>query len=213
MPTTSLWSGVAVAMQSALGANKTITAITKANPGVVSSTSHGIANGAYVVLDVLGMGQVDDRVFRVANQAANSFELEGEDTTLYDTFASGFANEITFGTTLATLTDLSASGGDFDFIDTTTIHALVKSQIPGAANPITYSFGSIWDVSDAGLVKLKAASALKALRAFRFTFSNGQKMVFNGFVGATLLPVGTAQDKVTTPVVITMFGTPTFYSS
>lgn len=213
MPTTSLWSGVAVAMQSALAAADTITAITKANPGVVSSTAHGIANGAYVVLDVLGMGQVDDRVFRVANQSANAFDLEGENTTLYDTFTSGNAKEITFGTTLATLTDLSASGGDFDFIDTTTIHDLVKSQIPGAANPITYSFGSIWDVADAGLVALKAASDLKALRAFRFTFSNGQKMVFNGYVGATNLPVGAAQDKVTTPVVITMFGRPTYYAT
>jgi len=89
----------------------------------------------------------------------------------------------------------------------------VKSQIPGAANPITYSFGSIWDISDAGLVALKAASDLKSLRAFRFTFSNGQKMVFNGYVGATNLPVGTAQDKVTTPVVITMFGRPTYYAT
>jgi len=81
MPTTSLWSGVAVAMQSALSAPDTITAISKANPGVVSSTSHGMANGAFAVLDVLGMGQVDDRVFRVANQAANTRERGGENTT------------------------------------------------------------------------------------------------------------------------------------
>lgn len=213
MPTPSIWSGVAVAMQSALGANKTITAITKANPGVVSSTAHGFANGAYVVLNVLGMGQVDDRVFRVANQAANTFELEGENTTLYDTFTSGVANEITFGTTISTLTTLSASGGDFNFIDITTIHDLVKSQIPGAANPIAYNFDAIWDASDAGMIAMKAASDLKALRAFRFTFSNSQKMVFEGYVGTTLLPAGSSQDLVKTPVSLTMFGRPTFYAT
>jgi hypothetical protein len=38
-------------------------------------------------------------------------------------------------------------------------------------------------------------------------------MVFNGYVGASLLPTGQAQDKVTTPSTITMFGSPTYYAS
>ena len=42
------WTNVQVAMQSALGASKTITAITKANPAVATSTAHGLANGDYV---------------------------------------------------------------------------------------------------------------------------------------------------------------------
>lgn len=213
MATATLWSNVSVAMQSALAAADTVTAITKASPGVATSTSHGMADGAYFKLDVEGMYQVDERVFRVDNTAANTFDLEGENTTDYDTFTSGSAYEITFGTTLAVLTTLSASGGDFDFVDVTTIHDNVRKQIPGVANPATYSFEAIWDVSDAGLVALKAASDAQAQRAFKFTFANGQIMVFNGYVGATLLPVGNNQDLVKTNVVITMFGTPTYYAS
>ena len=34
-------------------------------------------------------------------------------------------------------------GGDFDFIDTTTIHNNVKTQVPGLANPITYTFDNL----------------------------------------------------------------------
>jgi len=213
MATASIWSKVAVAIQSALGAAKTITAITKASPGVVTSTAHGIANGAYVLMTIQGMTQLDGRVFRVANQAANTIELEGENTTLYDTFSSGTMQEITYGTNMTTARGLTASGGDFNFIDTTTIHDDIQKRIPGVANAASFQFESIWDVSDAGLIALKAASDVKGTRAVRITFANGQKIVFNGFAGATLLPTGSAQDLVTTAVNIEMFGKPTTYAT
>lgn len=207
------WSNVAVAVQSTLGAALTITGITKANPGVVTSTAHGLANGDYVTISAQGMYQLDGRVFRVSGVAANTFNLEGEDTTNYDTFTSGSAYKITYGTSMTTATGLTASGGDFDFKDTTTIHTNVKTQIPGAANPATYTFESIWDAADAGLVALKAASDNQAQRAIRFTFANGQKVVFNGYVGYAGLPIGNAQDIVKTSVVITMYGRPTIYAT
>ena len=213
MANVSKWSNVAIAVQSALAAALTISAITKANPGVATSTSHGLSNGDYVVVSAQGMYQVDARIFRVSSSTTNTFALEGEDTTNYDTFTSGSCQKITFGTTLSTLTGLTASGGDFNFLDTTTIHVNTKTQIPGVANPSTYSFESLWDVADAGLVALKSASDSQALRAIRITFANGQKLLFNGYIGATLLPTGNAQDIVKTSVVITGYGKPTVYSS
>lgn len=214
MATVRKWANVAVAMQSALAAAKTITAITKASPGVVTSTAHGYSNGNYVLLSVQGMWQVDQKVVRVANQTANTFELEGVDTTLYDTFSSGSAYLITYGTTITSATTISASGGDFDFIDTTTIHGNVKTQIPGLANPLNYTFDNLWDMADAGQIAMKAASDQQATRCFRFTFgSGGPIMLFNGYVGFAGAPTGNAQDKVTSPAVITAFGTPTYYAS
>lgn len=208
------WSNVAVAMQSALGAVKTITGITKANPGVATSTAHGLTNGSYGVLDVVGMYQVDKKIVRVANQAANTFELEGIDTTLFDTFTSGTFTPITFGNNITTATSINASGGDFDFIDTTTIHGNAKSQIPGLPNSATFTFDNIWDIADTGLLALKAASDNQSQRAFRFTFGTGGNiMLFYGYVGASLLPGGSAQSLVTTPAVITMNGSPTYYSA
>jgi hypothetical protein len=209
----SKWSNVQVAIQSALSADKTITGITKANPGVVTSTAHGLTNGDYVLLDVLGMWQLDERVIRVAGVTTDTFQLEGEDTTNFDTFSSGTAKKITFGTTMTTATGLTANGGDFDFIDVTTIHDNIKKQIPGIANPVSYQFENIWDPSDTALIALKLASDNQAQRAIRFTFANAQKVLFSGFVGATLIPVGNALDKVTTSVAISAFGRPTIYAS
>lgn len=214
MATVRKWSNVAVAMQSALASATTITAIALGATATVSSTAHGYANGDYVLLTVQGMRQVDGRIFRVASQTANNYVLEGENTTSYDAFSSGTAQKITFGTSITTATTVNASGGDFDFIDTTTIHGNAKTQIPGLANPSTFTFDNIWDVSDAGLIAMKQASDAQATRCFRFTFgTGGQVMVFNGYVGASLLPTGQAQDKVTTPSTITMFGSPTYYAS
>ncbi len=214
MATVRKWANVAVAMQSALAAADTITAITKANPAVVTATAHGLSNGTYVLLTVQGMWQLDKKVVRVANQTANTFECEGIDSTLYETFSSGTAEAITFGTTLSSIATISASGGDFDFIDTSTIHSNVKSQIPGQANPLTYSFDNLWDMSDTAQLAMKAASDGQAERAFKFTFgSGGPIMVFAGYCGYAGAPTGNAQDKITSPAVITAFGTPTYYAS
>ena len=214
MATANKWSNVQIAMQSAIAATKTITAITKASPPVCTSTAHGYANGDYVALSVNGMWQLNDRVFRVANVAANTFELEGIDSTSFDTFTSGTAAAITFGTSISTVTNISSGGGGYDMIDQTTIHSNSKQQIPGLPAAATYTMDNIWDPSDAGLAALKVASDAQAKRAFKITFGTGGRvMAFYGYVGANLLPGGQAQGLVTTQTVITLNGTPVYYAS
>lgn len=219
MATVRKWSGVAVAMQSALGTNKTITSIAVGATATVTGT-HDFVAGDYVVFNVLGMSQINGKVYRVLSVSTTvSFVIEGDggaslNTTSYSAFTSGTVNKITFGTSITTATSMSASGGDFDFIDTTTIHDLVKSQVPGTANPLSYSFDNIWDPADAGQVAMKTASDSQGQRAFKFTFGTGGAiMVFNGYIGYTGAPTGSAQDKVVAPANVTAFGTPTYYAS
>lgn len=214
------WSNVAIAMQSALAAAKTITAITKASPGVVSSTAHGYSNGDYVYLDVQGMWQLHGRVFRVASVATDTFQLEdvsggtGLSTAAFDTFTSGSAYKITFGTSITTATSMNVTGGDYSMIDTTTIHGNQKSEVPGLPEPLKMTFDNLWDPTDAGQAAMKSASDAQAIRAFKFTFGTGGKiMVFAGYVGFAGAPAGSAQDKVTSQAVITAHGTPTYYSA
>lgn len=214
MASPTVWKNVSVAMQSAIGSDLTISGITKANPGVVSSTAHGLSNGDIVFLEINGMHQLNDKVVRVANKTTDTFELEGVDTTLFETFSSGTAQKLTFGTSITTATTINASGGDFDFIDSTTIHDSTKKQIPGLPSAITYQFDNIWDASDTGLLAMKAASDTQAKRAFKFQFGSGGKILyFAGYVGCAMLPGGQAQGLVTTSAVITMNGTPTYYAS
>ena len=62
--------------------NKTITAITKANPAVVTSNSHGFENGDFVnISSVVGMTEVNNKTFKVADKTTNTFELQDVDGT------------------------------------------------------------------------------------------------------------------------------------
>jgi len=75
-------------------AGKTISAITKASPGVVTASSHGYSNGDYVILSgIVGMTELNGRQFKVAGVTTNTFNLtdmEGNnfDTSSLTTYAS-----------------------------------------------------------------------------------------------------------------------------
>jgi hypothetical protein len=56
---------------------KTITGVTQASPGVVTSNAHGFSNGQGVYIDgVGGMTRLNKRYFVVANVTANTFTLQ-----------------------------------------------------------------------------------------------------------------------------------------
>ena len=209
-----VWKNVAVGMQSAIAAAKTITGITKADPGVATSVAHGYSDGDILFLLIQGMHQLNEKAVRVASSAADTFELEGVDTTDFDTFSSGTAQKVTLGTTITSATTVTANGGEFDFADTTTIHVNTKSQIPGLPSAISYQMDHIWDPTDTGQIAMKEASDAQSRSTFKFQFGTGGKiMYFAGYVGFSGIPGGSAQQLITTKAVITSNGNPTYYSS
>lgn len=67
-----------------------ISAITNANPGVVTANSHGFNDGDKVIFsNVGGMKELNGNTYTVANKTANTFQLSGINTTSYGTFTSG----------------------------------------------------------------------------------------------------------------------------
>lgn len=74
----------------AVQAAKTISGATQANPVVVTANSHGYDNGDEVYISgVVGMTELNNRVFIVANKAANTFELQDVDGSAYTAYVSG----------------------------------------------------------------------------------------------------------------------------
>jgi len=82
-------------LQVLTGSAKTITAVTQANPGVLTSASHGFSNGDEIfITGVVGMTQLNDRNFIVANVTANTFTLKDAfganiNTTSFTAYTSG----------------------------------------------------------------------------------------------------------------------------
>lgn len=69
-------------------AQATVTGISQANPGVVTAVAHGLSNGDLVALhNVAGMTEVNGRTFKVANKAADTFQLNDMDGTAVSTLA------------------------------------------------------------------------------------------------------------------------------
>jgi len=77
------------------GTDKSITAITKADPGVLTSSSHGLSDGDEVYVDSIGgMTELNGRNYLVANSTTNTFSLQDLfgndiDTTNFTTYTSG----------------------------------------------------------------------------------------------------------------------------
>ena len=79
------------------GSAQNITGVTKANPGVVTISSHGYSNGDEIFLDnVGGMTELNGRNYKVANVTTNTFTLQdlfgnNINTTNFTTYTSGGA--------------------------------------------------------------------------------------------------------------------------
>jgi hypothetical protein len=88
--------------------SQNITAVTQANPAVVTITSHTFTNGDRIFISgVAGMTQLNNREFTVANTTANTFELSGIDSTGFDAYTSGgTAAKIVEVTTTYSVTDI-----------------------------------------------------------------------------------------------------------
>lgn len=77
-------------------AAKTITGLTQANPAVVTSNAHGYSNGQWTYIEaVVGMTQVNNKYFEIANVTANTFSLKDPltgidiNSTGYTAYSSG----------------------------------------------------------------------------------------------------------------------------
>lgn len=210
------WTNVGIDVQTALSTAISITAITKASPGVVTygGSTHP-ATGDYIIPAINGMYQLDDRVLRIANvnTTAKTFELEGEDTTSYDTFVSGSFQIVTFGASFKSVQSISPSGGGYEEADLTTIHDVMRKSAPTIAQAMNFEMTNFFDLTDPGFVECNKAFKSKTKRAIRMRFGTGAKFLFNGYVGAAGTPTGQALGAVQTPVSIKAQNLPTVYAS
>lgn len=205
-------SGLKLFMESAIATAKTISGITKAAPGVVSSTTHGFVNNDIVLLEVQGMVELNGRLFKVVNVAADSFQLAGVDgttgidTTLYNTFSSGTAKKVTLGTSITGVQEFTFSGGDIKTVDTTSVNDLVDTQIVVGAAAQAADLTMQWDPSSAAQQAMIAAFQTRANKGFKVMWPDGAFVLWYGTVGYTGAPGGGKQGVTTSPAKITMLG-------
>jgi hypothetical protein len=197
---------------SAAGSAKTITGISKANPGVVTSTAHGLANGDIVVITgVVGMTELNGRAFVVANQAANSFELKGVDTTNYTTWASGGVATPQTMIDVGEVNTVSGFDGAASEIDTTHLRSTAKEFLVGLQDFGNLTLGMNL-ITDAGQARLRALKAAASIGTFAITLSDGTVAALQALVKSFTLDVGGPDDKVTSQCQLRITGEPAWFA-
>lgn len=183
--------GAIVSLATTYASAITITAVTNANPGVASATAHGLANGDLVYV-VSGWSNLNNRIVRVASSAANTFALEGIDTsstTLYPAGSgTGTVTKISAFTQVTQIMGFTTSGGDQQFANYSFLEQNFETQIPTIFSAQSISIDIADDPTLAGYIALKAASDARATRALKLAMPDGSFVLYQGYVSFNETP-------------------------
>jgi hypothetical protein len=208
------WVNTQIRIETARATALAITAITKANPAVVTYTGTDPVEGNYVVfLNMAGMTPLDRTVWRVGPVvgASNTFEIEGLDSTLFRDFVSGTCAIVTLGVEMTTVQDVNSSGGEYDFADLTVIHNDIKRRAPTTSSPFSVALGCLFKPEDPAHLELFEANVNKTERVVEIEWPSGRRGLGLFYVGASGIPKGSAGEAVKTDVALEGQGRPTFY--
>lgn len=161
----------------ALGTNgtaKTITAITQANPAVVTSTTHGLLTGDVVTIAaVVGMTALNGQSYMVKMLTANTFELANCDSTGFTAYTSGgTATPFTFLESNEHKS-YTVSPGQASDIDKTTMISTAKEFGVGLSDTGTFDVELNYVVADVAQVEMKKGLIDSSERWFKIVKRNG----------------------------------------
>lgn len=173
---------VRVEIAATYASDVTVTAVSLASPGVATASSHGLANDTVgYFYDVVGMAQLEKQACRVKNQATNTFELQGLNTTGYSAYTSGKFKSVATWATLAEATSYSIGGGASDKLDVTTLLDIVRKEEQGLLPTQNVSMNVIaQDTPSAAMLLLESAVQTQGLVVVRVTLGNGAVRIFTG---------------------------------
>jgi len=183
--------GAIVSLATAFGAQKAISAITNASPGVAASAAHGFANGDLVAL-TSGWSRLTNKVVRVVNAAAGTFGLDGIDTSnvaLYPAGSgAGSALPITGWTQITQIMDFGTNGGDQQFASYSFLEQDFETQMPTVTSAMSINLAIADDPALPGYQALKVAAESRAIRALRLQLPDGSFILYQGYVSFNETP-------------------------
>lgn len=209
-------NGGSFAIASAYGSAITVTGITNANPAVATATAHGLSNGDVIEV-TSGWSKLNNRVVRVANVTANTFELEGIDTSSTTAYPAGTGigsvREVTAFAQLSQVLNTSTSGGEQQFTSYQFLESDQESQIPTNKSAMTLTLTLADDPTLPGYIEAAKANEDRLQRAVRFALSGGGFIFYNGFVTVNETPSTTVNEVMSVQMTISLQGRVTRYAA
>ncbi len=205
--TVSVPNGALVAIASGYGSALTVSALTNANPGVATSTAHGLANGDFVEV-TSGWSRLTNKVVRVANVTTNTFELEGIDTSSTSIYpaagGTGSVRKITGWTQLSQILSSSSSGGEQQFLEYQFLEADAQKRIPTFKNAAGLTLSVADDATQAGYILASTANDDRLQRAVRITLPSAAKILYNAYISLNKTPTLTVNELMAVEVTLSL---------
>lgn len=189
------WTGSLISVLTDFGAHSpslSITAITKANPAVVTCSSHGLVDGdVCYIRGVVGMTEVNDNAYIVDYVSASQFKLVDTDSTGWGTWTSGGKLDEASFSNFCELTGYNRSGGTSPEIDAESLCSTAKEYEIGlpdfGTTKLDYNFAPRTTIQTALDLFYRSGD----LMAVKVVLPNsGGSMVQLGFVQQTSEQVG-----------------------
>ena len=172
-------------------AAKTVTAISNASPAVATSVAHGYVNGDEILL-ISGWEDATETVYRVAQLTADTFRIEGLNTTntnFYPTGSgAGQARRVSNWVEIPQVLGISTSGGDARFTTISPLARLSDINVPTGFNAMSINVTLGHDPANANYQTMLDISRTLEKVAFRMVLSGGAVAYGYGYMSISEAP-------------------------
>lgn len=184
--------GSSFAISTGLASAKAVSNITNASPPVLTITAHGYSNTDEVLL-VVDWEDFNNSVVRVSNQATNSIEVAGYDTTNTTFYPqgsdSGNAYKISGWQALGQILGITPSGGDAKYEELAPFDKRNGVRIATGFNASSFEMELGFNDTRTDQQLLLAASRAQSPLAFRFVMAGPTYAYAYGTVSCSAMPI------------------------
>lgn len=210
-------NGAIISIAKTYAAAVAATAVTNANPAVVSAAAHGAADGDIVEM-ASGWTSLDGRVVRADAVTADSLALEGIDTSDVTRFPAGNGvgqvRRVVDWTQISQVLESASQGGEQQFYSFAFLEGTGdEQQIPTNRSARSINLTIADDDKLPHYKVLKAANEDREPRAIRFQLPNKSAIYFRAYVSFSEMPTTTKNEAMTLQVTLSLTGAPTRYSA
>ncbi len=194
---------------------KTITALSNANPAVATCTSHGYSTNDEILLSS-GWEDATDTIYKVTSIDANSFSIQGLDTSSTSLFPAGTgigsAYEVSAFADIPQVLTISSSGGDARYTDVQLLASRNAIKIPTGFNATTTTLTLAHDTTQAAYITMIGLSRVSTKVAFKVIGTGGTEYGY-GYMSVSEVPTRTANQVNAVSVAISYLGRTITYAA
>ena len=214
-------TGTNISIAKTYGPSVSMTSITNSVDAVTPAVATLAAGHLVVVGDFVeitsGWDLLNNRIARVSAVATNNITLEGVvtfGTTKYPAgTGAGSIRRIIAWSQLSQLKDMSASGGEQQFADITSISDRTTKQAPTVRSATTTSITVFDDPTLAWYADVTAASESSTPYGLLMVFPNNSRLVANSYWGLQKVPAVGTNAALTSSISLSYVADPIRYSN